>query len=130
MARIESVCPISDEDANALPVREFGAAIALYETVLGFSLVSRDSSTAVLARNEVRIGLIEEAKHEPSKAGSLAFAVDDLEAVHHELQSRGANTGEFGIDEWGGKRYRTFFLREVENGYCYCYYCPLATDRS
>jgi hypothetical protein len=29
------------------------------------------------------------------------------------------NPGVFGIDEWGGKKYRTFFLREQENGYCF-----------
>jgi hypothetical protein len=30
-----------------------------------------------------------------------------------------------GDHEWGGKRHRTFFLREQENGYCSCFYRPV-----
>jgi len=124
MAQLKSVYPISDENTEALPVSDFGGAIAFYEAVLGFSLVSRDSSTAILTRDEVRIGLIRKADHEPGKAGSLAFAVDNLEDMHRELQATGGNPGKFGIDEWNGKRYRTFFMREDKNGYCYCFHCP------
>ena len=125
MARLKAVYPVSDEDANALPVRDLGPAIAFYEAVLGFSVVSCDASTAVLTRDEVRIGLITQLDHEPGKAGSLAFAVDDLEAMHRELQASNGNPGEFGIDEWDGKQYRTFFLREQANGYCYCFFRPV-----
>ena len=126
MTQIKAVYPISDEDPKALPVKDLGPAITFYETVLGFSVVLRDTSTAVLARDEIRIGLVRKQDHEPGEAGSLAFAVNDLEAMHRELQARGGHPGEFGIDEWGGKQYRTFFLREEENGYCYCFYCPVA----
>jgi catechol 2,3-dioxygenase-like lactoylglutathione lyase family enzyme len=119
MARLKAVFPVSDEDTNALPVRDLGPAIAFYETVLGFSAVSRDASTAVLTRDGVRFGLVCQGDHEPGRAGSLAFEVDDLDAMHRELEARGGNPGEFGIDEWGGKRHRTFFLREQENGYCF-----------
>jgi lactoylglutathione lyase len=124
MAQITSVDPISDEDTNALPVKDIGPAVTFYETILGFSLVSRDASTAALTRDGVRIGLTRKADHEPNQAGSIAFAVDDLDAMHRELQACGGNPGEFGKDEWGGKEYRTFFLREDENGYCYCFYHP------
>lgn len=129
MTRLKSVGAVSDEDTNALPVKDLGVAIAFYEAVLGFSVISRDTSSAVLAHDEVRIGLIRKADHEPAKAGSIAFAVDDLEAIHRELRTRGGNPGKFGMDEWGGKQYRTFFLREDENGYCYCFYCPVSADR-
>jgi lactoylglutathione lyase len=129
MAQLKAVYPISGEDTNALPVKDVGPAIAFYEAVLGFSVVSRDSSTAVLTRDEVRIGLVRKGDHEPKQAGSLAFAVDNLEAMHRELQDSGGKPGEFGSDEWGGKQYRTFFLREEENGYCYCFYRPMETDR-
>jgi len=125
MARLESVSPVSNEDTMALPVKELGPAIAYYEAILGFTVVSRDPSTAVLKRNEAQIGLTRKADHKPPEAGSLAFAVDDLDALHHELSAKGGNPGEFGIDEWGGKQYRTFFVREDENGYCYCFYRPV-----
>jgi predicted enzyme related to lactoylglutathione lyase len=124
MARLKGVYPISGEDLNALPVKEIEPAIRFYETVLGFSVVSRSPSTATLARDDVRIGLVRKADHEPEEAGSMAFAVDDLDAMHRELQASGANPGKFGIDQWGGNEYRTFFVREDENGYCYCFYHP------
>jgi hypothetical protein len=124
MAHLKAVYPISGEDLNALPVKEIGPAVAYYETVLGFSVVSQNSSTASLSRDNVRIGLVGKADHEPKEAGSMAFAVDDLDSMHHELQASGANPGKFGTDQWGGKQYRTFFVREDENGYCYCFYHP------
>jgi hypothetical protein len=37
------------------------------------------------------------------------------------LSGRGLDLGGILIDEWGGKKYRVFFLREAENGYCYCF---------
>ncbi len=123
MARLKAVHPISDEDTTALPVKDLQAAITFYQTVIGFSVVSRDSSTAVLARDDVRIGLVQNVNYEPGKAGSLAFAVDDLEALHRELQATGGSPGEFGIDEWDGRKHRTFFVREDNNGYCYCFFC-------
>ena len=130
MAQLKAVCPVSDEDTNALPVKDIGRAIAFYESVLGFSLVSRDASTAVLTRDAVRIGLVRKPDLERSRAGSLAFEVDDLDAMHRELQASHGNPGVFGIDEWNGKKHHTFFLREEENGYCYCYYSPVSADQS
>jgi hypothetical protein len=124
MPQLKSVYPISGEDLKALPVQEIGPAVAYYEAVLGFSVVSRDATTANLSRDDVRIGLVRKPDHEPKEAGSMAFAVDDLDAMHHELQESGANPGKFGTDQWGGKQYRTFFVREDENGYCYCFHHP------
>jgi hypothetical protein len=124
MARLKSVAPISGEDTNALPVKEVGPAIAFYETVLGFSVVRSDTATGVVARDGVRIGLVRQPDHQPGRAGSVAIAVDDLDVLHGEIRTRGGHPGEFGIDQWDGKQYRTFFLREDENGYCYCFYQP------
>lgn len=126
MIQLKGVYPISGEDPTALPVKDLAAAIGFYERILGFSLVERNASRAVVNRDGVRIGVIHQETHEPGKAGSLAFAVNDLEAMHRELQERGGAPGEFGVDQWGGKRYRTFFLREAENGYCFCFHCPLS----
>lgn len=44
MARLQAVAPISNEDVNALPVRDFKPAIAFYEAIFGFTIVSRDSA--------------------------------------------------------------------------------------
>ena len=125
MAQFKAVVPVSDEDTNALPVKNLGAAIAFYESILGFSVIGRDASTAALARDEVRLGLVVKSDLRPEQAGSLAFEVDDLDAMHRELQARGGKPGVFGIDEWHGKQHHTFFLREEQDGYCYCFYRPV-----
>src|SRR5215471_12478394 len=67
--------------------------------------------------------------HLGARHGTNSSGVADLDALHRELQARGGEPGEFGVDEWGGKQHRTFFLREHENGYCYCFYCPVASDQ-
>jgi catechol 2,3-dioxygenase-like lactoylglutathione lyase family enzyme len=125
MATLKSVSPVCNEDMNALPVKELDPAIAYYKSVLGFAVVQRDDSTAVLVRQGARIALTRKADHQPREAGSLAFEVDDLEALHAELSARGGKPGEFDTEEWGGRKHRTFFMREDENGYCYCFYRPV-----
>jgi hypothetical protein len=35
------------------------------------------------------------------------------------LSGRGLDLGGIRLDEWGGKKYRVFFLGEAENGYCF-----------
>src|SRR5687768_16665260 len=125
MPRFKVVAPISGEDIHALPVKDLARAITFFEKVLGFSTGQRTDSTVTLMRDHVRIGLIQNPNHQPGKAGSLAFAVDDLQAIHHELSAKGANPGKFGIDRWDGRQYRTFFLREPDNGYCFCFHSPL-----
>ena len=124
MARLESVSPISGEDVANLPVKELAPAIAYYVSVLGFATVSHGDGTASLSRDEAQIGLVVNDKHEPHNAGSLAFRVDDLDALHRELIDRGGNPGKFDLQEWDGKRFRTFFMREDRDGYCYCFYHP------
>jgi hypothetical protein len=125
MPRILSVGPISGEDTNALPVKEIAPAAVFYQSVLQFSVIRQDTTTAVLSRDDVRIGLLRDPAHDPKKAGSIAFKVDDLDALHAELLSTRADVGVFGTDEWGGRKHRTFFLREDTNGYCYCFYKPI-----
>jgi lactoylglutathione lyase len=125
MTQFKAVYPISNEDTNALPVKEIGPAVAFYEALLGFTVVSSEPTTAALKRDEVQIGLIRKEDHEPRQAGSCCFAISDLESLRNELEANGGKPGELGIDEWGGKKYRTFFLREDEDGYCFCFSQPV-----
>jgi lactoylglutathione lyase len=124
MTRMIAAYPISGEDLMALPVRSLSAAITYYQDVLGFSVVSRDIRVAALARDDVRIGLVLQDDHDPKRAGSLALEVDDLDAMRRELERSGGRPGEFGVDRWNGRSFRTFFVREDENGYCYCVFHP------
>jgi predicted enzyme related to lactoylglutathione lyase len=125
MAKLTSVSPVSNEDTAALPVKELAPAVAYYESVMGFTLVGRDGATAALRRDDAEIGLVVKSDHQPQQAGSVAFKVDDLDALHRELTERGGKPGEFDTEHWGGKQFRTFFMREDANGYCYCFYCPV-----
>jgi hypothetical protein len=121
MKQFKGIYPISGEDLNALPVKEIGPALAFYKTVLRFSVVASDEATATLQRDDARIGLIRKPDHKPEEAGSCAIAVADLEAMLAELNGRGLDLSGIRVDEWNGKKYRVFFLREAENGYCYCF---------
>ncbi|HZF38810.1 MAG TPA: VOC family protein, partial [Blastocatellia bacterium] len=103
MAKLESVSPISNEDTRALSVKALEPAIAYYKSVMGFTLIAQNATTALLRRDDAEIGLVVKMDHRPREAGSVAFAVDDLDALHHELAERGGQPGEFGLAEWGGK---------------------------
>jgi lactoylglutathione lyase len=125
MTTFKGVYPISGEDLSALPVKEIGPAVEFYKRVLGFSVVATDETTATLQRDGARLGLVRKPGHKPGEAGSCAFAVADLDAMHKELDGRGLDLGDIRVDEWDGKKYRVFFLREAENGYCYCFSQPV-----
>ncbi|HVK13506.1 MAG TPA: VOC family protein [Gemmataceae bacterium] len=124
MKQLNGVFLISGEDLTALPVKEIGPAVDFYQSVLGFTAVARDEATATLQRDDARLGLVQKADHRPGEADSCCFTVTDLDAMHRELADRGLDLGEIRTDEWGGKRYQVFFLREAENGYCYCFSQP------
>jgi catechol 2,3-dioxygenase-like lactoylglutathione lyase family enzyme len=121
---VKGAYPISGEDLMALPVKEIGPAVEFYRAVPGFDVVSRDETTAVLQRDSARIGLVRKPGHRPEEAGSFAIGVTDLDAVHRELDGRGLDLGGVRVDEWDGQKYRVFFLREAENGYCFCFSQP------
>lgn len=125
MRQLLGVYPISGEDLSALPVKAIGPAVEFYRSVLGFEVVAADDAAATVRRDDVRLGLVRAPGHRPGEAGSCAFAVADLDAMRAELDGRGLDLGGVRTDEWGGKRYRVFFLREAENGYCYCFNQPV-----
>ncbi len=122
MPHLLSAAPIGAEDLARLPVRDLTAAIEYYEKILGFGVLSQESGIAIVGRDAVRLGLLAAPTHQPGKAGSVAIKVDDLAGLHAELSRRGAQPGEFGLDEWDGQNHQTFFVREAVNGYCYCFY--------
>ena len=125
MKQFNGVYPISGEDLSALPVREIGPAVEFYKAVLGFTVVSSDDATATVQRDDALLVLVRKPDHKPEEAGSCAFGVTDLDAMRAELDGRGLDLSAVRIDEWGGKKYRVFFLREAGNGYCYCFTQPV-----
>lgn len=97
-----------------LCVRDVPAGLAYYTEVLGFDQVwawsdrkeSFDEGQATFAcvnRGNVSVFLCEEGQGQPGAWISIFLnGLDDLEAVHHELQERGANITQPPTDEpWG-----------------------------
>jgi predicted enzyme related to lactoylglutathione lyase len=124
MAQFKAVFPISNENIDALPVKELDAAIGFYERVMEFSVVTRDSASVILKRDDVQIGLIHKEDHDPKEAGSCYFSVSDVESLRSEMEGKGGDLGELHFDQYEGKEYRVFFLREFDNGYCFCFGQP------
>ncbi len=109
-------------DALNLPVANLEEAVPFYETVMGFHVLSRQTSpcrSAVLGRDAVRIGLVENGG-DPSQEGCF-FQVDDVEAAFAELRANGLGRDEadFRVDQYGDVSYRVFFVI-APDGLCYC----------
>jgi hypothetical protein len=117
--------PIGDTDTNALPVLELGPAIGYYTQCLGFTLVSKDQSTARLRRDEVEIGLAVNGQ-DPSQA-SCWFSIGDVDALRREYESKGIGPGIIDEQEFDGKPYRVFFAKEPY-GVCFCFTHPLEPE--
>jgi catechol 2,3-dioxygenase-like lactoylglutathione lyase family enzyme len=131
MPRLLCVVPIAAEELLALPVHAIDSAVQFYQQALGFQLVHRDGDTrALLRRDDIELGLVALVEHNAERARYVAIETDDLAGLHDELHQRGARPGEFGLDAWNGRSQRTFFVREPRNGYCYCFFTPLAEEPS
>lgn len=117
--------PIGDTDTNALPVREIGPAVGYYTQCLGFTLVSKDKTAAVLRRDDVQIGLAVNGR-DPEQA-SCWFSVGDVDALWQEYEARGIGPGIIDEMEHGGRPYRVFFAKEPY-GVCFCFTHPLGPD--
>ena len=109
-------------DAMNLPVENVDEAIPFYESVMGFKLASRGDSphkSAVLARDEIKIGLAENGG-DPTQDGCF-FEVDNVETAFAELKANGLNKekADFRIDQYGEKKFKVFFV-VAPDGLCYC----------
>jgi len=120
-AIFQKAIPYAKDEMN-LPVRDLEAAIPFYEQVMGFRVTSRNESphkSAVLARDEIKIGLAENGG-EPEQEGCF-FQVDNAEAAFAELKANGFQKvePEFRIDHYGDKSFKVFFV-VAPDGLCYC----------
>src|ERR1700752_2450676 len=103
------------------PVADAAAALPFYQTVLGFSLVSRDNTphnSAVLARDEIQIRLAENGG-DPTQDG-CAFHVKELESLFAEFKANGLQKeiSEFDTEERGGVAWKVFYV-VAPDGLCY-----------
>ena len=108
-------------DNMHLPVRDLAEALPFYETVLGFRVLSRSNTphkSAVLARDEVQIGLAENGG-DPTQDG-CAFHVTNLESLFAEFNANGLDKqlSEFDIEQHDEAAWRVFYVI-APDGLCY-----------
>jgi catechol 2,3-dioxygenase-like lactoylglutathione lyase family enzyme len=120
-AVFKSAYPYSGDKMN-LPVKSVDAAIPFYETVMGFTVVSRNDSfprSIILRRDDIQIGLAENGG-DPSQEGCF-FEIDDAQMAFAELKSNGLKQEQanFRIDKHGDKSFKVFFV-VAPDGLCYC----------
>ena len=104
-----------------LPVKDVAAAVPFYETVLGFRVLSRSDTphnSAVLARDDVQIGLVENGGD--STQDGCAFHVRDLASLFAEFNAKGLNKelSEFNIESHGDAAWKVFYV-VAPDGLCY-----------
>jgi len=110
------------DDHLNLPVANLDDAVPFYETVLGFSVLSRTDSphrAAILGRDDVRLGLAENGG-DPTQDG-CAFHVDNLPALFEEFKSRGLQkeVSTFDIEQRkDGSSWQVFYV-VAPDGLCY-----------
>ena len=119
-AILEKVFGYQGDNMN-LPVPDLAAALPFYETVLGFRVLSRGSApqaSAVLARDEIRIGLAENGG-DPTQDG-CAFHVKDLHALFAEFRANGLKKelSDFDIERRDGVAWKVFYV-VAPDGLCY-----------
>jgi hypothetical protein len=114
--------PIGDTNPSALPVKEIGPAVGYYTQCLGFSLVSKDRTTARLQRDDVQIGLAVNGQ-DPEQA-SCWFSVSDVDTLRRELDAKGIEPGIIDEQQFDGKPYRVFFAKDPY-GVCFCFTQPV-----
>jgi len=108
-------------DNMNLPVADVDAALPFYETILGFRVMSRDSTphkSAVLARDNVQMRLVENGGD--SSQDGCAFHVNDLASLFAEFKANGLRKelSDFSVEEHGGASWQVFYI-VAPDGLCY-----------
>ena len=108
-------------DNMNLPVADVDAALPFYETILGFRVMSRDSTplkSVVLARDNVQMRLVENGGD--SSQDGCAFHVNDLASLFAEFKANGLRKelSDFSVEEHGGASWQVFYI-VAPDGLCY-----------
>ncbi|MVM38458.1 VOC family protein [Spirosoma sp. HMF3257] len=121
-ATIKNAWPYQQDKMN-LPVPDLETAIPFYETIMGFRVVSRQTSpfkSATIDKDGFQIGLAENGG-DPTQDGCF-FEVDDVEKAFAELRANGLEKSEpiFDHQTYGTTDWKVFFV-VAPDGLCYCY---------
>ena len=112
-------------DVLALPVTDLDTASQWYCKHFGMSEVERLDQpvpTVILERDGTRIGFAINGG-DPTQDGA-AVLVSNIQRIKDELESNGANIGNWRIDDRDGRKYQVFFV-VAPDGLCYYFHEPI-----
>ncbi|HUF72277.1 MAG TPA: VOC family protein [Gammaproteobacteria bacterium] len=123
MPRFKAAVPYQN-DVLALPVTDLDAASQWYSEHFGMLEVERFNDpvpTVILERDGTRIGFAINGG-DPAQDGA-AVLVSNIGGMKVELEAKGANVGNWRVDERGGKKFQVFFV-VAPDGLCYYFHEP------
>ena len=120
----EDAYPFAD-DVLALPVTDLDETVSWYRRSFGLSEVERKDEpvpTVIMERDSVRIGFAVTGG-DASQDGA-AIKVTDIHRARQEIESNGAETGNWRVDERDGQKLQVFFVT-APDGLCYYFHQPI-----
>ena len=94
--------------APEIPVSDLEEAVEFYEQRLGFRVAMQmpDRGYAIVERDDIAIHLFQDDTHNHSRIGIHIFT-ESLDALHAELQARGAHLSQgITLKPWGNRDFR------------------------
>ena len=122
--RFNAVYPYQ-KDALALPVTDLDAASQWYCAHFGMTEVERcyqPVPTVILERDGTRMGFA--INGGDSSQEGAAVLVSNIRRLKEELESNGAQVGNWRVDERDGRKYHVFFV-VAPDGLCYYFHEPI-----
>jgi catechol 2,3-dioxygenase-like lactoylglutathione lyase family enzyme len=113
-------------DVLALPVTDLDRASQWYCEHFGMREVERLDEpvpTVILERDGTRIGFAINGG-DPAQDGA-AVLVSNVRGLHDELAAKGAQVGNWRVDERDGEKFQVFFV-VAPDGLCYYFHEPLS----
>ena len=117
-------------DVLHLPVKSINGAARWYSSHFAMTEVERSDSpvaNVVLERDGVRIGFSENGGD--SSQNGAAILVEGIKGLRQELETSGATTGNWRVDERDGKKYQVFFVVAPDE-LCYYFQEPLGDSQA
>jgi catechol 2,3-dioxygenase-like lactoylglutathione lyase family enzyme len=114
------------KDVMALPVTDLDAASQWYSQHFGMLEVERldrPVPTVILERDGTRIGFA--INGGDAAQDGAAVLVSNIQGVKDELVGRGAQVGNWRVDERNGQKFQVFFV-VAPDGLCYYFHEPVA----
>ncbi len=122
--RFRKAFPYQD-DVLSLPVADLDTAAQWYSEHFGMTEVERLDKpvpTVILERDGTRIGFAINGG-DPAQDGA-AVLVSNIRGMKDELEAKGAQIGNWRVDEREGQKFQVFFV-VAPDGLCYYFHEPI-----